>query len=77
MKWQALISKVNNGYKVDFIDGEGKKTFVYAEKDNVELSSNEEDKEHTVEMLWEILEFFAETGSKHDKKRINIEYKKQ
>ena len=77
IKWKVLISKVNNGYKADYIDEEGKNSMVYAQKENSNLNSNEEDKEHTIEMLWDILEFFTETGSKHDKKRINIEYKNQ
>lgn len=79
MKWHADITSVDNGFVVDYCDGEGKRKVVYQEKDNAESIELhiENDKEHVVNMLWDLIEFFGEAGGKHDKKRIKITYEKQ
>jgi hypothetical protein len=71
--WKIEIEKYNNGYKVNFKGGDTKNSVVYQEKDE----GLEENKEHIVEMLYDILEYFSEQGSKHDKKRLFIEWKLQ
>ncbi len=70
MKWHADIIAINNGFIVKYCDSEGVKRVCYEEKDDL-------DKEHIVEMFYELLSFFGEQGSKHDKKRIKITYEKQ
>ena len=78
MNWYAKINAVDNGFIVDYFDGETKKKVVYQLKtDGDDLSSTETDKEHIVEMFYELLQFFGEQGSKHDKKRLHITYDKQ
>ena len=77
MRWHADITSVDNGFIVDYFDGENKRKVVYQEKESDELSPNEKDKEHIVDMFYELLDFFGEIGSKHDKKRISITYEKQ
>ena len=73
MKWQAIITKENNGYSLTLKGGdcEGTTTDVFQEKSD---SSGGENKEHLVEMLYEVLDHFAEYGSKHDKKRLKVEW---
>lgn len=74
MKWLVNISSEDNGFVVKFISGDEKYTMVYQEKDNTEPSGIESDKEHVHNMLWDILEYFGMSGSKHDKKRLYIKY---
>jgi len=71
MKWQATITKVGNGFVVEYWDAESKEKQVYQMKED---NQPEDNKEHIVEMFYDLLEFFAEVGSKHDKKRIQIEW---
>ena len=73
MKWRVKIEKVDNGYIVDYAGGDWNtvKTYTDCTRDGDEILN----KEHVVEMLWDILEYFAEGGSKHDKKRISIEWR--
>jgi hypothetical protein len=74
-KWQAIITKVNNGFTVEFKGGDKKDTACYQEKD---IAMNEQDnKEHIVEMLYDILEYFGEEGTKHDEKRLRVEWGEQ
>ena len=68
MKWQAIITSVNNGYQVEFKDGDKPQTTVYQQKDN-------ENQEHIVEMLWDILGHFGVSYSKHKEKNIHMEWK--
>ena len=75
--WKAIIEKHNNGYKVDFKGGDISGSNVYEEKNPGDPMSSEGDKEHVVSMLWDILDYFGENGSKHDKKRICITYEDQ
>jgi len=78
MKWFAKINSVDNGFIVDYFDGETKKKVVYQLKTEEDLSTpTETDKSHIVDMLWDLIEFFGEQGSKHDKKRINITYEER
>ena len=79
MKWHADIQAVDNGFVVDYFDGEGKRKVVYQNLNTMggDLSTTETEKGHIVDMFYEILEHFGEQGSKHDKKRIKITYEKQ
>jgi len=71
MKWQAVLSKIDNGFIVEYWDGEGRNKQVYQIKYTPEP---EENKEHIVEMFYDLLEFYGEIGSKHDKKRLSIKW---
>ena len=79
MNWYAKINAVDNGFVVDYFDGEGKKKVVYQDVNTLggDLNPNETDKSHIVDMFYEILEHFGEQGSKHDKKRIRMTYETQ
>lgn len=68
--WSVKIEKVTNGYKVSF-SGENYSQ-VYEEKDEQDGTN----RDHIIEMLYDILEHFAELGSKYDKRRVYICYKK-
>ena len=70
MKWKATIEKTDNGYILTCIGGEGTNQMVYKIKDE----QDESNKDHVIDMFHDILEFFAEWGSKHDKRRIKICY---
>ena len=70
MKWKATIEKTDNGYILTGIDGEGIRKMVFKEKDE----QDETNRDHVIEMLYDLLEFFAEGGSKHDKRRITMGY---
>lgn len=72
MKWEAKIKKVNNGFVMTFNNGEGIQEEVYKEKD----PNDETNRDHVIDMLYDILEVFSEWGSKHDKRRIKIGYTK-
>lgn len=72
-KWQAIITSESNGFHVNFKGGDTNTSNVYQDKSD----GVEENKEHIVEMLYDILEYFGELGSKHDKKRLRIEWKEQ
>lgn len=74
MKWHADIAAVDNGFIVTFYDCDGARKVVYEEKENLDLPANENDKEHITNMLWDLLEFFGQSGSKHDRKRLTITY---
>jgi hypothetical protein len=79
MNWYAKINAVENGFVVDYFDGEMEKKVVYQNLNTLggNLSSTETDKTHIVDMFYEILEHFGEIGTKHDKKRLQISYKEQ
>ncbi len=74
MKWHADIQSVDNGFVVDYFDGEGKRKVVYQEKNEF---AQEKDLSHIMDMFYDILGFFGESGSKHDKKRLKITYEEQ
>jgi len=77
MKWQANVISIDNGFVVEYIEGGSKKKkIVYEEKEDGELYPNELNKEHIMNMFYDLLEFFGNSGSKHDKKRIRITYGK-
>jgi len=54
------------------VTGETNRYLVYQEKAGVD-----ENKEHIVEMFYDILEHFGEFGSKRDEKRLFVEWRKQ
>ena len=68
--WKVIIEKHNNGYKVDYRGGDINDSAVFEDKSGVEPN-----KEHVVSMLYDILDYLDETGSKHDKKRLFIEWR--
>ena len=65
--WWVKVSRINNGYILDYSDG---LPDVAEDDDNDDLSSHQK-------MLWKLQEFFSFTGSKHDPDRIIITRKKQ
>jgi len=79
MNWYAKINAVDNGFMVDYFDGETKRKVVYQNLNTLggDLAPTETDKTHIVDMFYELLEFFGEQGSKHDKKRLQIIYEEQ
>jgi len=70
MDWNIKIEKTDNGYFLTCLDGEGSHKLVYKMKDE----DDETNRDHIIEMFYEILDFFGESGSKHDKRRIKICY---
>lgn len=72
MKYETKIEKTTNGFILTTISGSDKERFVYTEKD----TNDETNRDHLIEMLYDILDFFGEHGSKHDKRRIKICYLK-
>ena len=73
-EWSAKIIWLSNGYRVIYKDSDGMREFVYEQK---ETAASQEDKEHIVNMFYDIIDFFGEGGSKHDEKRLYVEWKKQ
>lgn len=71
MKWQVIISKSDNGYTVVY-EGDNVYDKVYQEKNE----DDETNKDHILLMLYDLLEHFDETDSKHSKRRICICYKR-
>jgi len=70
MIYEAKIQKEDNGYSVMFnVEGEEKQVKVYQDQ-----ADNDYNKNHILEMFAEILDFFGEQGSKHDKCRIRFIY---
>jgi len=68
--WKLEITKVENGYLLEYPDedSEGnyiRKRMVLEEDEKDELKSNEN-------LLWQVMEHFGFYGSKHDKERIRI-----
>lgn len=74
MKWQATITKENNGYSLTLKGGNAEEPVTDVFQERVGIISDGENKEHLVEMLYEVLDHFGECGSKHDKKRIRVEW---
>lgn len=69
-RWEARIEKVDNGFVLKERDVEvGWVTKTFQEK-----TDNEIDRDHFIELLWEIVSYFGEEGSKHDEKRFFIGY---
>lgn len=73
-KWQVVITKVHNGFVVDYMGGDYPRTETY--QDRTADNDTCQDKTHIVEMLYQILESFGDIGSKHDEKRIWVTYAK-
>lgn len=71
MSWEIKIGKSKNGYKVFFKDEEADCEMVYQEKSDMD----ETDKDHVLTMLYDVLEYFGESGSKYDKRRIFLGYR--
>lgn len=68
--WIAVVQKVDNGYTVKFRDEEIATKKVYEVKDN----SDETNRDHFLNMIYDLIEYFGEIGSKYDKRRIKICY---
>ena len=69
MKWEVTIKHTDNGYIVAYRSDQTNQR-VY------EMPDKEDDtnRDHVIAMLYDILEFFDEQGSKHDKRRIHLGY---
>ena len=65
MEWILNIDKVENGYLLHKEDNEKTEYYVIEENEDDELYAPEQ-------LLWFVLEYFDELGSKHDKKRLRI-----
>ncbi len=64
--WVLSVIKVSNGYILYKHNEEGAAdTIVLEDDDKDDLSSGEN-------LLWEIMEYFNFSGSKHDKERLRI-----
>jgi len=72
--WRIEITKVDNGYQVKFTGGDWDAVKVYTEQ--LLKTKDSAPKEHVVDMLWNILDYFAERGSRYDKKRLFVGYQK-
>jgi hypothetical protein len=65
-EWGLKITRESNGYVLKGRSVEGTPiTFVIEDDDRDELKSHED-------LLWEIMNYFAFGGSKHDKERLKI-----
>ena len=67
--WSATIERLDNGYLLHLADEEIVQHLAFTVDDNPDGL-----KDGLLEMLASILEFFGETGSKHDKVRPHIGY---
>ena len=67
-EWKMEIRKVGNGFICKYVPDGG-------EIEIEEVFEEKQDKEHIIEMLWLVVDHFGELGSKHDEKRICIDYK--
>lgn len=67
MKWKLTIERVDNGYILTGRFGEGLVTSVLTitDRESDPLESHEQ-------LLWEVMDYFAFRGSKHDEERIRI-----
>ena len=70
MKWEVKIESTSNGYILTTISDKDKEKFVYTEKDK----NDETNKDHLMEMLYDVIDFFGKSGNKYDKRRIKICY---
>lgn len=65
-EWKLTIIRGSNGYIIEGTNGEDSSyKLVIQEDDKDELKAHEE-------LLWEIMEYFAFLGSKHDSERLRI-----
>ncbi len=76
------IERVSNGYVLRYEDQDGEeetfaRAIVFQEKQEVAAADVGCECEHTIEMLYEILELFGDTGTKHNKHRVEITCKCQ
>ena len=69
--WALNIEKVDNGFVVIYYDEEGKRKEVFKDSDESNITGL---KEGVIEMLYSILDYFDERGSKHDNVRIKVGY---
>lgn len=75
MEWYAKISKVYNGYIVEYHGGEDlepEPISVYQQRDD-----DLDGLEAVQDMLYEIMGHFGLSGSKHDPRRLVIEIRDQ
>lgn len=66
MKFDLNIKQVSNGYIIT--DNEDIE-HLFEDTSNIDVN-----KDHVISMLYEILSYFGEGGSRYDKKRIQINY---
>ena len=62
-KWSVKLTKIDNGFIGEFIDSDVKQKRAYQDKDG---------KSSIAECLMDMVEFFGEEGTRHDKERIHI-----
>lgn len=72
MDWFLKIEKVDNGYVlITNGDGEGPESRMALQEDGEDpMKVNEE-------VLWEVMDHFNMSGSKHDKERLRVTRQKQ
>lgn len=75
MDWKATIERADNGYivRTQDEDAEGApmvNTMVFNEKDPQDETNND----HLLDALSEIINYFGESGSRYDKRRIHLCY---
>ena len=70
MKWDIKIKRVQNGYIMSYDNGDGVQEQVY----KIKNEQDETNKDHIIDLFYDILEVMGEWGSKHDKRRIKIGY---
>jgi poly(A) polymerase Pap1 len=77
--WEAKIRKVDNGFVFSYEEEStlnGETTLMLKREILFEENVDEDNKDHVVNLLYQVLEHFGEEGSKHDKERIRIEVQK-
>ena len=70
MDWEILIKRVDNGYKLSW--KEEIEENIYLEREYVIQDDDKDELKSGEELLWQVIEFFALYGSKHDTERIRI-----
>ena len=68
-KWVATVEKTSNGF---ILTTSEKEKLVFTQKNE----GDEFNKDHVIDMLYELLDNFGECGSKHDIRRLKICYVK-
>jgi hypothetical protein len=77
--WQITIQKAQNGFILKWDEQIDDNTYrpmshVFEERDNIKTDHDCQAIQH---MLYEVLDYFGVSGSKHDEERIRIEILKQ
>jgi len=73
--WKCEIRKVENGFILSYLEEIEEGYFKKTETLFEEKSNNEDWKDSMSEVFYEVMKYFGEFNSKHDKRRLNIEVK--